>query len=149
MLDVWRITALELTEIVKANPSLRGMIQGYIGEFKLAQLLSTSARVTESFKHDDHDRSKKGDRVITYKDRRFVLESKSLQTNSVKRTEKHWAGTVQVDASDKSVFKKAVERYRDVSRVGEAGKVRRSRTALGVEWPRSGESRHGTEAVPK
>jgi len=101
LLDTWSITAEELSEIVDANPSLRGMLAGYVAEFKLAEFLSKNATVTDSFKHDDHDRSTKGDRVIEYRSRRFVIESKSLQTNSVKKVENGISGTVQVDASDR------------------------------------------------
>ncbi len=91
----------QLTAIVDANPSLRGMMLGYVAEMKLTKLLEAIAHVSHSMKCDDHDRTKKGDRVIVCKGRRFVVECKSLQTNTVRHEKGRWTGKVQVDASDK------------------------------------------------
>lgn len=101
ILDRWEISAAELTAIVDFNPSLRGMMMGYVAELKLTQMLEASGDVSESFKSDDHDRTKKGDRVIAYKGHHFTVESKSLQTNSIRREDDRWVGKVQVDASDR------------------------------------------------
>ena len=38
ILERWDITAEELTEVVDQNPSLRGMILGYLAELKLEKL---------------------------------------------------------------------------------------------------------------
>lgn len=83
------------------NPSLRGMLLGYLAELKVEQLLSAHTEVTYSTKYDDHDRKKKGDCFITYRGQDFVVEVKSLQTNSVKKEDDRWIGKVQVDASDR------------------------------------------------
>jgi len=101
ILERWDIKAADLTHIVDSSPSLRGMLLGYVAELKLTELLQASPHVSESTKYDDHDRTKKGDRVIVYRGCRFILECKSLQTNSVKRVSERWTGAVQVDASDK------------------------------------------------
>lgn len=100
ILERWHITPEELTVAVDDNPSLRGMLLGYIAELKLSELLSSSELVTDSMKHDDHARAKKGDRVITYRGHEFIIESKSLQTRSISRTQAGWVGKAQVDASD-------------------------------------------------
>ena len=42
-----------------------------------------------------------GDLVVTYKGYEFVIESKSLQTHSIKRVEDAWFGKAQCDGSDK------------------------------------------------
>ena len=52
-------------------------------------------------KPDDHDRRRKGDRVISYKGAEFVFESKSLQTNTVREAGDGWVGRAQIDASDR------------------------------------------------
>jgi len=39
ILDYWNLTPDELSEIVSANPSLRGMMEGYIAEYKLKKTL--------------------------------------------------------------------------------------------------------------
>lgn len=101
ILDHWEVTEAELTKVVNDNPSLRGMLFGYIAEVKLTELLEALDDCSESFKYDDHDRTRKGDRVIRYRGESIVLESKSLQTNMVERTDEGFRGKAQVDASDR------------------------------------------------
>jgi transcriptional regulator with XRE-family HTH domain len=101
ILERWNINAQELTKVVRENPSLRGLLLGYTAELKFEELLRGDPRVSYISKSDDHDRKKKGDRVIWYKDRELIIEVKGLQTNSIKKGEKGWSGKVQVDASDR------------------------------------------------
>lgn len=101
ILERWDITAEELTEVIDRNPSLRGMILGYLAEMKLEQLWLSGEDVSNVIKHDDHDRERKGDRVVVYKEHTFIFESKSLQTASIRRTDDGWTGRAQVDASDR------------------------------------------------
>ncbi len=83
ILKTWDISAEYLTEIVNDNPSLRGMIVGYIAERKLRDVFINSKRAVGLRKEDDHDRSRKGDLVVGYKGFEFNIEVKSLQTNQV------------------------------------------------------------------
>ena len=86
ILDRWSITPDELTTAIDENPSLRGMLLGYVAEYKLRRMwFIDRPGVTLYVKHDDHDRKKKGDLVVTYRGRDFVIESKSLQTHSIRR----------------------------------------------------------------
>ena len=101
ILERWDITAEELTEVIDRNPSLRGMILGYLAEMKLEQIWLSGQDISNVVKHDDHDRGKKGDRVVVYKGREFIFESKSLQTATINRTNAGWTGRAQVDASDR------------------------------------------------
>lgn len=101
ILDRWDITAEELTLVVDQNPSLRGMVLGYVAELKLERLWLDRPGITDVVKPDDHDRRRKGDRVVYYKGRKFTFESKSLQTKTVQPTEDGWIGKAQVDASDR------------------------------------------------
>lgn len=101
ILDRWDVTADELTQVVDSNPSLRGMILGYVAELKLQQLWLERAEISNVVKPDDHDRRRKGDRVVYYRGAEFVLESKSLQTSTVRQFEGGWQGRAQVDASDR------------------------------------------------
>ena len=101
ILKRWDITVEELTQVVDQNPSLRGMLLGYLAELKLEKLWLRRGGISDASKHDDHDRKKKGDRIVTYKGKRFVFESKSLQTNMIQKTDEGWVGKVQVDASDR------------------------------------------------
>lgn len=66
ILERWDITAAELTEVIDRNPSLRGMILGYLAEMKLEQIWLSGQDISNVVKHDDHDRGKKGDRVVVY-----------------------------------------------------------------------------------
>jgi len=102
VLDKWEITPHELTKLVEQNPSLRGILLGYIAEQQFEKLwLRDRPGVTTYFKHDDHDRRKKGDRVVTYQGKEFTVEVKSLQTTMIKREGGRWIGKCQVDASDR------------------------------------------------
>ena len=101
ILKRWGLTQQELTEVIDENPSLRGMILGYAAETKLKSIWFSGGKVSDVKKNDDHDRRKKGDVAITYKEHKFIIECKSLQTNSVKKDGSTWVGKAQVDASDK------------------------------------------------
>lgn len=102
ILKRWGITERELTELVDQNPSLRGILLGYVAEKKFHDNYLSHPDITEKGKDDDHDRKKKGDRRIVYKGHTFLIEVKSLQTNSVKNLGgDSWVGKAQVDASDR------------------------------------------------
>jgi len=106
ILDRWDITAEVLTEAIDGNPSLRGMLMGYIAEYKLRNMWFVGKKgVSQQVKHDDHDRKKKGDLVVTYRGREFIIESKSLQTNSIRKEDDRFTGKAQCDASDRRTVK--------------------------------------------
>ena len=103
ILEQWGIDADTLTVLLDQNPSLRGMLLGYVAEHKLREIVNELQDVSFAVKFDDHDRMKKGDLHIVYKDRAFEIESKSLQSNTVSYNEKDeiWTAKAQVDASDR------------------------------------------------
>lgn len=101
ILGRWNFTDEELTDLIDHNPSLRGMVLGYLAELKLESLWLSDGRFSEVSKHDDHDRGHHNDRMAVYRGREFTLESKSLQTATVQRTPEGWIGRAQVDASDR------------------------------------------------
>lgn len=79
---------------------------GYLAEVKVKNIWFTRPGIiTECTKSDDHDRLNKGDLVITYKSKKFVIEVKSLQSNSIKHQDGVWTGKAQVDASDRRKVK--------------------------------------------
>lgn len=53
----WGITDHELTALVDANPSLRGILIGYVAELQMTKLLAATPHVTDLGKADDHDRT--------------------------------------------------------------------------------------------
>ena len=103
ILTEWGITPDQLTELLDENPSLRGMLLGYVAELKLKEIVTSIPDVSYTVKFDDHNRKKKGDLYVIYRDMAFDLESKSLQSSMVKWDDqkKCWLGKAQVDASDK------------------------------------------------
>lgn len=102
ILDHWQLTEAELTQLVSDNPSLRGMMFGYIAEHKFHEMIISHPRVCALRKDDDHNRKLKGDRVFSCDGREIRIEVKSLQTNSIKRQENgRMTATAQCDASDR------------------------------------------------
>ncbi len=100
------MTADEVDEMLAANPSLRGMVFGYVAEFKLRKLwFSDATKFADARKPDDHDRRKKGDISFLYQGVELRVESKSLQTDSVKCDGSVWRGRFQCDASDRRTVK--------------------------------------------
>ena len=78
----WKLSADDLSALVDDNPSLRSFVMGYAAELKLRQEHFQSSKITGATKADDHDRMNKGDLTFVYKNKRVVIEVKSLQTNS-------------------------------------------------------------------
>lgn len=105
ILKRWDLTEQELTEIIRQNPSMRGLMLGYIAEYKLRKMHFAGPPYENVHKADDHDRSRKGDLIVTYKGKDFTIECKSLQTNSIKTTENGYIGKYQCDASDRRKIK--------------------------------------------
>lgn len=105
ILDRWGISARDLTKLVNENASLRGIMLGYVAEHKFKEFVEGHPLISGSRKYDDHDRTRKSDRIIVYKGMEFSVEVKSLQTNSVKHTDGRWTGCAQVDGSDRRIVK--------------------------------------------
>src|SRR5882724_155601 len=90
-----------LVDLVAANPSLRGFLYGYASEEQFARHLEKLGHVIEHFKEDDHKKTK-ADRTFIFRGRRFTVQLKSLQTNSIKQIRPGvFIATVQNDASDR------------------------------------------------
>lgn len=105
ILDRWELSESEFTELVDDNPSLRGMVLGYAAEVKFRRMFLAGRSDIQSWKDDDHDRQKKGDRRLVYKGREIVVEVKSLQTKTASYDQLSgvWTGKSQVDGSDRRV----------------------------------------------
>lgn len=101
----WNITLDELDEILSSRPSLRGILMGFIAEYKLSQLWFNDPRISHLVRYDNHDRASLGDFGFIYNRETIIVQVKSLQTNSIRQTEKGLAGVFQCDASDKRLVK--------------------------------------------
>lgn len=100
ILEHWGITAEALTLIINENPSIRGMIFGYVAEFQLREYVKSLPGITGMWKEGNHDRRHKGDLYIIYRGERFSIESKSLQTNMIAETNGVFTVACQCDKSD-------------------------------------------------
>lgn len=94
-----------LVDVLKANPSLRGMVYGYVAEVAFARHLVDKLNFKEEdhFKPDDHKRKQaKSDRTLKYKGKHYTVQLKSMQTNSMREVSPGtYKATVQNDASDR------------------------------------------------
>lgn len=99
------ISPEDLVSAIKRAPSLRGMILGYIAEEMFEKhVLDPLEHVGEVRSFDDHDRTQnKADRDFVYNRRRYTVQLKSVQTNSICwRTDlKVLMADVQNDGSDR------------------------------------------------
>jgi hypothetical protein len=99
------ISPEDLVAAIKRAPSLRGMILGYIAEEMFEKfVLEPIEHVNDVRKFDDHDRtSNKADRDFIYNNRRYTVQLKSIQTNSIvwRSDLQCLAADIQNDGSDK------------------------------------------------
>lgn len=103
-LEDWDLSYDEINELLTDNPSLRSFVMGYAAEVKCRNMyFREHPDVTNIYKPDDHDRTEKGDLIITYREHRFAIEVKSIQTVSMKPRKR--SGSIepfyQCDASDR------------------------------------------------
>jgi hypothetical protein len=93
----------QLVDLLAANPSLRGMAYGYVAEAQLKSQLQQAFGVTDAFKPDDHQRAaSKSDVTFTFHERRYTIQAKSMQTNSIKQVGiGQFTALIQNDASDR------------------------------------------------
>ncbi|MFZ0830249.1 MAG: restriction endonuclease [Thermoplasmata archaeon] len=94
----------DLATLIKAlteNPSLRGIVMGYVAEDKFERLvLSTLSGATRISKDPDHKKSK-SDRRFVLGGREYTIQLKSIQTTSLEDQEGRVVARVQNDASDR------------------------------------------------
>ena len=94
------MTREELSEIVAENPSMRGLMFGFVAEYKLKKLWLQRREVTNLTRPRAHDRKAKGDFRFDYRGQDFTLEVKSLDTPKVRLRDGIYTGTFQCNASD-------------------------------------------------
>jgi hypothetical protein len=102
ILERWGVTLDEINDILAERPSVRGILLGFIAEYKLAQIwFSNDPRVDSLERYKNHDRTRAGDLGFRYKGVLVSVQVKSLQSSSVLKTETGYKGTLQCDASDR------------------------------------------------
>jgi hypothetical protein len=88
-----------LVQLIKENPSLRGMTYGYVAEAAFVGFVEKLG-IKEHFKPDDHKKTK-SDRTFNLGGKQYTIQLKSLQTNSIREPEPgRFTAKLQNDASD-------------------------------------------------
>jgi hypothetical protein len=63
LLEQWGVTLDELNEILASRPSLRGILIGFVAEYKLPQMWFTDPRIEKLERYENHDRIRR----VSYK----------------------------------------------------------------------------------
>jgi len=100
LLHTWDITAEEFSEIVAENPSMRGLMFGFVAEYKLKKQWLLRPEITNLERPRSHDRTQKCDFRFDYRGTSVKLEVKSLDTPKVRLEGGVYRGTFQCNASD-------------------------------------------------
>ena len=100
LLEAWSLTAGELSEIVAENPSMRGLMFGFVAEYKLKKAWLERREVVNLVRPRSHDRKQKCDFLFDYKGHAIRVEVKCLDTPKVKEVTGSYEGTFQCNASD-------------------------------------------------
>jgi len=100
LLTSWDITAEELSEIVSANPSMRGLMFGFVAAYKLKKLWLLRPGITNLVRPRAHDRTQKCDYRFDYRGQSVRVEVKCLDTPKVRYEGGIYTGTFQCNASD-------------------------------------------------
>lgn len=98
--DKWGFTVEEVSDLIEANPSFKGLVAGYLAEVQLRRMHFSDGRAKYIGKADDHDRTRSGDLIIEYRGYTFDVESKSLNGTNFKFIDGVWYGKAQIDGSD-------------------------------------------------
>lgn len=96
------VTLEEIESLLNENSSLRGYVQGFVAERRLAQMLRELPGIELVEKIPDAS-EEKGDLRITYKGEVIRLELKSLASDSIRHDclNETWQGKVRSKATDK------------------------------------------------
>lgn len=100
ILAAWGISPQELAEIVSENPSMRGLMFGFVAEYKLKKLWLMKDSISNLSRPRSHDRTQKCDFRFDYKGHDIRVEVKCLDTPKVRYDGKLYTGTFQCNASD-------------------------------------------------
>jgi hypothetical protein len=101
ILGGWGITPTELAEIMAENPSMRGLMFGFVAEYKLKKEWLLRPGITNVARPRSHDRTQKCDFLFDYRKKGIRLEVKCLDTPKVRLLENGtYTGTFQCNASD-------------------------------------------------
>ena len=93
--------AKTIFNVIRQNPSLRGIVYGYVAEMEFENHYLKAQRAIEAFSKDDDHRKTKSDRTVIYKGKPITIQIKSIQTNSIRLEDGRFTAKLQNDASDR------------------------------------------------
>lgn len=100
LLNAWGLTRAELSEVVAENPSMRGLMFGFVAEYKLKKNWLLRPGIADLIRPSSHDRKQKFDFGFAYKGEDVRVEVKCLDTPKVRYADGIYTGTFQCNASD-------------------------------------------------
>jgi len=91
-----------IVQILAETPSVRGMVYGNLAEIQFSHwLVALGVPMGDQVRDDDHAKTK-SDRTIVWQGKRYTVQVKSMQTNSIRATgEGTFRAGVQCDGSDR------------------------------------------------
>lgn len=101
--DPHRWTDTEIVmQVLKETPSVRGMVYGNLAEVQFSKWLVTNGiPMSQQTRDDDHARTK-SDRTIVHEGKRYTIQVKSMQTDSIKMGKAgQLEAKIQCDGSDR------------------------------------------------
>ena len=101
IIEDWGISIEDLNAVLAERPSVRGILLGFLSEYRLQRTVLSDSRIHKLVRYDDHDRTRPADFSFEYQGNEFTVEVKSLQTKSVRPLNGGFGGSCQVDASDR------------------------------------------------
>lgn len=91
-----------LIQILQERPSVRGMVYGFLAEIQFAHWLDVNGVPLATHVVDDDHAKTKSDRTIPYEGKRYTIQVKSMQTNSIKEVSPgQFKAGIQCDGSDR------------------------------------------------
>jgi hypothetical protein len=90
-----------ILEVLENAPSARGLIYGYLAEAQLSRwLVANGVPLERQLRDDDHAKTK-SDRTILHEGRRYTIQVKSMQTNSINGDGSGFTADIQCKGSDR------------------------------------------------
>jgi hypothetical protein len=91
-----------LVDLLRERPSVRGMVYGFLAEVQFAKWLHENGIPLDTHTVDDDHARTKSDRTIPYNGRRYTIQVKSMQTNSIRSPQAgRFTAGIQCDGSDR------------------------------------------------
>jgi hypothetical protein len=82
IIEDWNISIEELNQILSTHSSIRGILSGFIAEYKSARLWFSDARIHTLRRDGNHDRRRPGDLGFTCQGVPISVQVKSLQSKT-------------------------------------------------------------------